>query len=100
MVEEEAEVQAVIHKVKDQREEEEKEEEVEEEVEVAEEEEEEIKVVREKKIPVVIKRLAVRAIQHQCNAQYASSGSLTTKTTRTGCCATTLTVLHGTMLIL
>ena len=54
MVEEEAEVQAVIHKVKDQREEEEKEEEVE----VAEEEEEEIKVVREKKIPVVIKRLA------------------------------------------
>ena len=95
MVEEEAEVQAVIHKVKDQREEEEKEEEVE----VVEEEEEEIKVVREKKIPVVIKRLAVRAIQHQCNAQYASSWSLTTKTTRTGCCATTLTVLHGTMLI-
>ena len=95
MVEEEAEVQAVIYKVKDQREEEEKEEEVE----VAEEEEEEIKVVREKKIPVVIKRLVVRAIQHQCNAQCASSGSLTTKTTRTGCCATTLTVLHGTMLI-
>ncbi len=95
MVEEEAEVQAVIHKVKDQREEEEEEEEVE----VAEEEEEEIKVVQEKKIPVVIKRLAVRAIQHQCNAQCASSGSLTTKTTRTGYCATTLTVLHGTMLI-
>lgn len=73
--------------MKDQREEEE------------EEEEEEIKVVQEKKIPVVIKRLAVRAIRHQCNAQCASSVSLTTKTTRTGCCATPLNVVHGTMLI-
>ena len=95
MVEEEAEVRqevvvAVIQKVKGldvQREEGEG------------EEEEEVEVVQEKKSLGVIKRLTVSAIQHQCNAQCASSVSLMMKTTQTGCCVTILNVLLGIMLI-